>query len=65
MKYYEVQMMTEDDYNAYMCGSNEYHCQTVTVAAESAEQAVSIVKMHNPNMMVNTHPQEVAPKGWL
>ena len=48
MKNFRIEMMTNADYNRFMCGYNDYCVIRETVQAETAEQAYEIAcKMFN------------------
>ena len=61
MKYYRVQMMTENDYHAYMCGSNYYRTDYYDVEAEDKAEAIEIAKRNNPSYRINeSYVEEIA-----
>ena len=53
MKNYNIQMMTEADYDNYMMGGWNYRVVTVVMEANSAEEAVKMAEAFNPNMVIN------------
>lgn len=53
-KTYTVQVMTIEDYNHYMLGSNNYSVKNVLIEAENAKLAVEIVKrLYDETYVVN------------
>ena len=57
---YRVQYMSKDSYDAFMCGSYNFHVNNADVMAENAEEAQAIVQQNNPNMIVNDYARKVA-----
>ncbi len=57
---YRVQYMSKDSYDAFMCGSHNFHVNDTNVMAESAEEAYAIVQQNNPNVVVNDYVRKVA-----
>lgn len=57
---YKVQYMTKEAYINYMGGAMFVPINEVIITAETAEEAVAIVKINYPNMVVNEHPRTIA-----
>lgn len=57
---YKVQYMTEEAYRNYMGGTMFVPINEVIITAETAEEAVAVVKTNYPNMVVNEHPRTLA-----
>lgn len=54
MAIYRIEMMTRNDYHEYMMGGYSYWGCKVDIEANTADEAVEIVKNNNPEMIINT-----------
>ena len=52
---YFVQLMTNEDYDAYLRGSYFYCVKEVTIDADNMEDAIAQAKAMYPTMVVNDH----------
>ena len=55
MTTYRVAIFTEDNYNKYMCGYNNYDSEYIHIAANSKEEAIAIAQARYPGYVVNTY----------
>ena len=55
MTTYRIEMMTTNNYNKFMTGSNNYWVDKIDIEANTAEEAVEIAKKNNPEMIINTN----------
>ena len=55
MTTYRIEMMTTNNYNKFMTGSNNYWVDKIDIEANTAEEAIEIVKKNNPEMVINTN----------
>ena len=55
MTTYRIEMMTTNNYNKFMTGSNNYWVDKIDIEANTAEEAVEIAKKNNPEMVINTN----------
>jgi hypothetical protein len=53
MKIYEIEMMNESNYDAYMSGSMCYHVHREYVEANTPEEAVEIAQYNFPSMIIH------------
>ena len=53
MTIYNFDMMNKANYNAYMMGSNDYKVETISIEAETKEQAYEIACAKYPEMVIN------------
>ena len=53
MKNYKIQMMTRENYQAYMGGGLNYYIENVIIAAEDKETALKIAKTNYLNYIIN------------
>ena len=53
MTAYRVIFFTEDNYNKYMCGSNDYDSDCMSVNADSKEEAIAIAKAKKPGYIIH------------
>ena len=54
MTTYRIEMMSANNYNKFMTGSNNYWVDKIDIEANTAEEAVEIAKKNNPEMVINT-----------
>ena len=55
MTTYRIEMMTTNNYNKFMTGSNNYWVDKIDIEANTVEEAIEIVKKNNPEMVINTN----------
>lgn len=55
MTTYRIEMMTANHYHEFMMGGNNYWIDKVDIEANTAEEAIEIVKKNNPEMVINTN----------
>ena len=53
MKIYRIEMMDRSNYHWYKVGGQNYKVQCFNIEAETAEEALTIAKNNNPNLIVN------------
>ena len=58
MKAYRVIFFTEDNYNKYMSGSNNYDSDCMSVNADSKEEAIAKAKAKKPGYVIHEHAVE-------
>ena len=54
MTTYRIEMMTTNNYNKFMTGSNNYWVDRIDIEANTAEDAIETAKKNNPEMVINT-----------
>ena len=55
MTTYRIEMMTAKHYHEFMMGGYNYWIDKVDVEANTAEEAIEIVKKNNPEMVINSN----------
>ena len=55
MTTYRIEMMTTNHYHEFMMGGHNYWVDKGDVEANTAEEAIEIVKKNNPEMVINTN----------
>lgn len=53
MKKFTVEMMTTENYGAYMSGSYDYTVRKEVVEASTKEEAIKFAELHYPNYIIN------------
>ena len=70
MKMFRIEMMTKDDYRAFMAGGYNYTVKYFDIEAETGENALAIAKANNPELVANegyirtVEELETARKKW-